>query len=757
MDTAVQDPLFSKGFDDIEMLDIGETSSDIESISKSSIPSAMGSEDSEPVVLKEWLNSDKPLNFHFNSREYKNSVEAKDEFSVLHSKYATSLYRVIESLGELDLRRTDDYDEPFGLIRSDRLAGTQDQNKKRESKITSAFLKLSDELNQFIAGLREIDSDYPLNYECLLSIIDCLHANVFYNSVNEKPNHLVRWVNRFDLKPEEELVEEIMVKTTTPYQHPLFWTKFIAKLITRGLSDQSANAIKNSGYEHLKEDDIELFQLIEDFIGLLESYNTMSLKKEFAQWKLSCCEFRDLIPKLKTNIKSPANIIVLEQIHDLAYILTGLPKTTANYCDTWYEIVTCLSLFQIRDDDSMYPQYFDIALEEKPPLLIDSEDILKSTERAFLNVFEGSYLHVLTKIDEIDSATAALVSRLFELKGLFSNYYTIDDDKDLNRLRTGKTISEYLLTKFAFQCLNTHPLAPVGIGILLNENIESSVSSINNNKTIIEEYLPKYQCKSNDDLEWCLTICAKLGLVTTASELYRIYGTKSLKDGYLYEALNMLVNCYSADGNLEANQKGMKEVHYIVWELIFQDTLLNNRPIKDELINNVVKHETDPTFEVHPVIKQCLSPYAVLFEFYNSISNPIAPDTTVIMAKSKTSRILHLLEFTHLPKKFYPLLLAQLIPFFIDDIYQFQIPELIVIIELIDNFEQQTSPDDFRKAQELYKHSITNFDRTQAESYDWRIKINLKQRSIPESVGDLTRLLRNEIVTQVGKVYVHNV
>lgn len=759
-------PLFRKGFDDIDMLDIGGTSSDgDDSINNISIPSTMETEAEtpEPVILKEWLNSDKNLEFHFNAKQYKDSLDTSDdEYSSIYLKYINSIYKIIESLNDLNPKEgnddmtQEDEDDPIGLITSDSIASKQDRLNAKNIKLNDGFLRLIEHYIAFIEDLKTIEHDEQEleRFECVLSILDSLLATHFVADANLKPKYLTQWINRFDPKPAQELVEDIMINSPTPYRHPLFWNTFISKLIIRGLVDQSVNTIQKSGIEELKTTDNEMFLLINDFTSLLQSYHSMTLKNQFGQWKLSCCEFRDIIHKFNSKVQ-PDNVILLGQIFDLLCILTGLPKTITSYCDEWYEVLTALSLYQIRDDESMYSEYFDIALKEKPPLNIVTQDIFKATEKSFLDVFEGNFLHVLTKIDEVDKGTSAILSRLFELKGLLNSYYNLDGLKPFDQLMRSKTISEYLLTEFAFECLNVHDLVPVGFGLLLNDQIVTSKLSKNHNKTIIENYLPKYNCKTNDDLEWCLTICAKLGLVTTASELYRIYGKKSLKDGYIYEALNMLVNCYNGENFDKTNERGMKEVHYIVWDLIFQDSLLNNRLIKDGLINNIVEHKIDSNFDIHPVIKQCLSPYAILSEFYRAIPSTVPENT---LAKDKISKIIHLLEFIHMPKRFYVLLLAQLIPFFLNDNYIFQIPDLIVIIELIDNYELQVTQEDWHKSQELYKYSVEIFKAEDSDIswYDWRLVLHKEGIKTPESIEELIRFIRKLIVTKTGKVYINN-
>lgn len=732
---------WTKGFDDIDMLDI--TSDEFTS---TSIPSSMESETPEPVILKEWLNSEKPLEFHFNPKSYKDSMEP-DQFSQVYAKYSNANYKIIERVNGVK-PDAGDADETIGLITSDSVVSRDQKAKARALELHYGVLLLIENLTEFISGLRDLDYEEELEqYECVLNILECVLANNFMADINMKPQYLTQWINRFDPKPEQELVEEIMIESPTPYRHPSFWTKFIGKLVVRGLLDQAISAIQKSGISELEHRDNEMYLILTDFCNLLQTYHSMALKNQFGQWKLSCCEFRDVIHKFNAKILAE-NKPLLQQIYDLLCVLTGLPKTISSYCDSWYEVLTALSLYQIRDDESVYGEYLDIALKEKPPLDIATDDLIKTTEKSFIDVFEGNYLHVLTKIDEVDKGTSAVVSRLLELQGLLDSYYNLDTLKPFEQLMRSKTISEYLLTEFAFTCLNVHDLVPIGFGLLLNEQIVTSKLSMANNKAVIEGFLPKYNCKTNDDLEWCLTICAKLGLVTTASELYRIYGKKSLKDGYIYEALNMLVNCYNGENFDKTNEKGMKEVHYIVWDLIFQDSLVNNRLIKDELINNIVEHKIDKTFDVHPVIKQCLSPYAVLSEFYRGIPEEV-PDNT--LAKDKISKLIHLLEFIHLPKRFYVLLLAQLIPFLLNDKYVFQIPDLIVIIELIDNYELHVSQEDWDKSEEVYKYCVESF-KGEGLYYDWRV-VMLKRGEIPGSLEEFMRFLRKEIVKKTGRVY----
>lgn len=742
-------------FDDIEMLEIPDdsVSSETESLSEST-SSETKSKPSKPdyIKLNDWLDSSEVLAFQFDSEQYKKSIVV-DDASQVYINYVNSLFKIIEEFGNDNITRAelDDEDEPIGLISTSPAFGKHARKSLRLSKIDEAFTKVIENLSQYIHDLEKtgVEDETTEQYYYLLSILDCLKANYFCSEARMKPELISKWINRFDYKPDKDLVESVMVNSPKPYKHPQFWNTYLSQLITRGLLNQAVAAITKSQYEDLKDVSSELFSIIEDFSTLLQNYTSMSMKNQFPEWKLSCCEFRDLFSKFKTNISTPEHSIILNQIYDLLCILTGLPKTISMHCEKWYEIYTALSLYQVRDDEKLFKQYFNVAISEKPPSLIDnSQDLNDISEQCFINIFEEQFLKMLTSIDAIDSATAAYVARLLELKGLLNNYYSAKTPKDLQELINRKTISEYLLTTHAYECLNSHYLVPVGIGLLSNKDISASTQSSINNRNTIAEFLPHYECKTNDDLEWALTICAKLSLIHTAKKLYQLYGKKSLKDGYLYESLNMFVNCYDPDSMTDESKEGMKQVHHIIWDIIFQDSLINNRPIKDELINNIVTHKVDSSFEVHPIIRQCLSPYAVLAEFFNSLQNSHAN-----IAMDKLSKLIHLIRFNHLPKKFYPLLLCQIIPFLIDSSMKFQLPDLIVIIELIDTFEFQAYDSEYEEAERLYKFSISNIENT-TESYDWRKLLQSNGSSLPQDLKSLIKLLRNEVVAKIGMVYV---
>ena len=728
---------------DIEMLEIPDDSS----ISSDELET---SGLKNRLKLQDWLETLQRMEFNFDHKQYEESLTQADDFSKTYTNYVTSLYKVIEKLLEENvggLPNDIDDNEPLGVVVGRQGTKINSSTVHRNNVIDRAFADVVDILQVFIDKIDENHEDITLFYR-ISNILDCLQAIHFLSLGQQVPELVSKWINKYEMKPENELVESIMLKTRTPYSHPQFWNTYLAQLLTRGLVQQAFEALSNSGYEELKESQLQVYDLIKDFATLLGSDSSMALKGQFAQWKLSSCETRDLAPRVKEDVEDSSLRQTVSQIYDLLCIITGLPKTIASYCDSWYEIFTALAFFQVRDS-ALFRDYFDIATNEKPPPAVDvSEgydelDIDLLTEQCFVDIMEESFVKVLTTIDKLDLATAAYVSRLLEVKGLLKSYYDFDVKQSVNDYMTQRTISEYLLTTQAYQCLNTHDLVPVGIGLLLNEDIASSSLSIVHNRRTIESFLPLYHYQTNDDLEWGLTICATLNLVHTAKELYYTYGMNSLKEGYIYEGLNMLANCYDQQSTSDTSVKSMREIHRVVWDIIFHEAVVSSQLFDDDLINNVVLKQTAPDFDIHPVIRQCLSPYAVFAEFL------------LAQKEQKTtgvSRLIHLLRFQHLPKKFCVVLFCQFLGSILE--CDAQLPEMIMFVELIDNYYTLASKEEKAESEELYHEALAMPQVDAKEQWDWRRPVKKLGKPIPSNGDDAIKLLRNVISTKIAELYI---
>lgn len=735
-------------FDDIEMLDVPDDSSlslsPTDSMGSSSHTQLDRSEKVYPP-LEDWLNQRADLEFQFDVSSYKKSIGESKGFAREQELYITSVYKIMEELLSEDVQilpqEGDHEDEPIGLISSLNDVGKNAVQESKLSKINQAFTAILDNYRTFVenvkAGLEDEDLDA---YYDLQSLLECIQANEFAPQLRQKPELIVSWINKYDPKPDNDWISDIMYGSPKPYLHPQFWTTYLGTLLTRGMFEIANQSISNSKFAELEENCPQLFSIISDFQTLISSYTSMALKGLFPEWKRTACEMRDNFKKLREGIEEQEHVLIASQIRDLLGVITGFPKTVSSFVTSWYELYGALSLFQVRDDsEDVFQDYYELSVKEKG---FSASDL----EEAYHDLFNGRYLRVILAVDRYDPATAAYIGKLFELKGLLSSYY---DDALVKSLEEPKQpsqrkISDYFLIRHAFECLECHPLVPVALGILMKPLISHLPENVVLSKTVVDQFLPHYQCFTNDDLEWALTICSKLKLTRTINKLYLQQGERSLEDGHLYEAMNMFVNCYD-ESLSEESTSAMEKIHYIVWEVLFASSLLLGKPCEDELIYNIITHKVDPSFVVHPVIRQCLAPYAVLVEYLQYIEDSNA-------FSKKLSRLFHLIRFKFMPRKFVPLLLAQLLPFFYEN--SFKLPDLIVIIELIDTFEASLEKK-LEDINEPYQISVEQASETDNPA-DWRAILRKNGQEIPPDVDSLIKLLRESIVLKVARVYINN-
>ncbi|KAI3406171.2 NUP85 [Candida oxycetoniae] len=723
--------------------------------------------DNEYPDLMDWINSDKELEFHADGKLHKLSSgdggRSSSRIQRAYIEYVNSNYKTVENLlSSLNDTENDYLRSPsIGVISKSVSNSNNNNNNNNESvMIDEAFQDIVDHLTIFaeqpVDNIEDMTEKEKLRD--VLSILKCIASTYFYGYVRRKPEMVIDWVNNFDPEPSSELINEIMVDHENSYMHPLFWNSLVCKMVSRGLFQQADEVIQHSNYEELEELNPFLFCAIKDIKNLLTTYTSYALKGQFPQWKLLACEFRDSLSSSKNDtsqvVENAHHRIMLTQIYDIACVMTGLPRTIAIYSNTWYDVYLALCLYQIRDNDQVYENFFRTAVTEKPPppppqslsLSLSSPDtdgnLEDRTELTFINILEENLMKVMETIFSLSPATASYVAILMELKGLFKNYYFGNKEDIAGNILNKKLISEYFLLCHAYNCLNVYELVPVGVGILSNEWVNSRPESREHNCNTIANFLPNYNVGSNNDLEWALAICADLNLTSTARDLYFQAGVQAFDDGYLYEALNHFVNCYDPlKVSGKSHQEGLQKIHYIVWEVLFTDCIVNNSPVRDELINSIIDQKVD--LELHPIIQQCISPYAVLKEFYDSLS-----DSSIKVA-AKLSKIIHLLKFQFLPKKFCPLLLSQFLPFLSPD-SKLRLPDLLIMVELIDNFETEASDEEKREGEQLYTYSIMEQDQDLLNEHDWRKIVE----PIPPNVESLVLALRCKTITKIGQIFI---
>lgn len=695
----------------------------------------------EYPTLQLWLMNDTDLQFQFDSKAYLGSVNIDDEFSIAQSAYVTRLYKIVAELAQKGVTpiTTEEEEKHIGVISESRDMGGNKNNLQNIALINNAFSQICAEFRAFYDQTKDVVTDNEgAAYEDLISILDCLEAHFFIPSERKQPELIALWINNYDPRPENEFIDSIMYNTPLPYKHPQFWTLYLGTLLLRGMFEQAESSLRLCKYEKLSDKCPDLHSIIEDFITLVSTYTSMALKGQFAEWKYTVCEFRDNFKDMKSGVSDPVDVTIASNIHELLCLLSGLPKTTATFVSSWYEMYCALSLYQVRDSPEVYLDYYQLAIHEK------GFEIDSTMDEIFRNIASKKYLKVMLLIHELDPATAAFVSTLFELKGYFSSYYADITDQMILKLKSlsRRYVSDYLLTRTAFECFEIHSLVPVAMGILMTPMVTSEDTE--KTRKVIAEFLPHYQCLTNDDLEWTLTICTKLKLRKVVRTLLLKQGEKSLAEGYLYEAMNVFVTCLDESRTSKESALALAKIHHIVWDLLFQDVLLNSTPVPDELLTNIITDSVSPDFQVNPIIRQCMAPFAVLTEFFLNTTDESQSRTNI-------NRLFHLLKSKYMPPKFLPLLLSQFLPFLVNSHFEFQ--DYIIMIDLIDSFElQQKQQGNTEEIEQLYNFAVEN--KPEDVPFDWRVKLQNHGQSIPQTVDDLIRELRSKIMDRIGRVYI---
>ncbi|GME74883.1 unnamed protein product [[Candida] boidinii] len=221
-----------------------------------------------------------------------------------------------------------------------------------------------------------------------------------------------------------------------------------------------------------------------------------------------------------------------------------------------------------------------------------------------------------------------------------------------------------MLKDLSFSCFGIQKLFPIGIGILI---------SINNSNTreIIVEVLPHYQCNTNDDFEWCLSVCAKLRLPKTASIIYKTQGQFFKDKGYNLPSLK----CFSESGDLQLVTRS-------IWSL-FEASLIQDGPIQDddlvEYIENgedvvnafddgekeedeegvVEKTSNREIVKSNGILRQAMSPYVSLYKYHKNLEQGNYYESI--------NQLINLLKFKYLPKYYMCLILIKILPFINQD------------------------------------------------------------------------------------------
>lgn len=642
-----------------------------------------------------------------NTKLYPTKLPEVD-ISKQYSHYVSKLFEIYDNLGESRI-----YSVPtIGVINSS-------YEKEHTAAVNYALEAIATELELFIESIKDKNNAISrfLELEESLTIINCLKLIYFtIDSPDESDvrssfvSGLLNWVNRSDGEPNEDYIEQVfgMDSQHKVYETPNFWI-LLNQLLLRGLFDQALGCIERSKLLEYLEDTCEVSaNSLKDMIEMVKRYPLDSVDT-FREWKALTLEVAQTFLNSETKISGDLR----DNLEDTLLLFSGDQKKIIRYSKTWYESFCGLLLYYIPSLE-LSTEYLQLSLDANPL------DTTNNWEEACVNIIKGNVYAILPVIESLDTCTASFSAAIIEAKGLIDNYFEDDmrysDDYDLNGLFSQKNgMACYMLNNFAFELCTSEDkdLWPVAIGLI---TLSPTVSP-NTKKLAISELLQHYPFKTNDDIEWMLSVCAKWKLPEVARSLYTILGSSMMYEGKTIEAMTN----FSKAGKFDL----VKEYS---WTL-FEASAMKGEPLDDMILNAIVDDMGGSLISpeildnlVTSAMRQTLSPYAVLYKFFQAQSNCNWEEALQLLVA--------LLQFEFLPNYYLVMLVSKfLYPIFLVDDSKLVDEDSVLVI--IDALEQKWDSEDAK--------SINIYEAIVEESNEESKKI------LPNNLKDLIKLVRKSL------------
>ncbi|GME80696.1 unnamed protein product [[Candida] boidinii] len=299
-----------------------------------------------------------------------------------------------------------------------------------------------------ISAADDDDDETIFKYEEILYVLNLFSSIKFAHPI-ERIASLSSWVNRADIQPTNQLVDEILNqnKTIPVFKNYKFWSLLIKKLILRGLFNEAISAIETSGFkDSLDPENSTFYLIITDLISILKSYDFIRFSENlelFIEWKKMCVLLRDNFWRIgnnsnDNNTQDSGILEILNQIYEILNILSGSSNYILDNSSTWYESLLSHYLYSMPSID-LIREYLLVSRNRFPP---DQTSIWENT---CIDILEGNYLTVLTSLEYLDKPIATFLGVLLEAKGLLKPYddldrnindseYDLTDDVDIDEL-----------------------------------------------------------------------------------------------------------------------------------------------------------------------------------------------------------------------------------------------------------------------------------------------------------------------------------
>ncbi|KAG0669607.1 Nucleoporin nup85 [Maudiozyma exigua] len=621
------------------------------------------------------------------------------------SKYVIKLFQIYQELGE---HRS--YEVPtIGVINST-------YQNEHNASVNLAMEAVLSELEYFLNEIKDekISLDRYLDLQDCMTILQCLKVIHFTLDTPDKEQirdnfiiGLIEWVNRADGEPDPQYIERVFntdVSEKPVYQDNLFW-KLLNQLLLRGLFEQAVGCINKSNIVHDSENTCQVsYNALSDLMELLKNY-PLTTDQSFREWKAAVLELSQTFSNSETNVSGELR----DYIEDTLLLISGDRFKILNYSKTWYESFCGFILYYIPTLE-LADEYLKLSIER------NAIDVTSNWEDCCVSIIKGDVYSIFPTLESLNNCTATFTAAICEAKGLLRNLYADDEgDIDLigkddqndsaeNDLLSQKNgIAYYMINNFAFELCSydNKELWPIAIGLITFVPVVNPAAK----RMTIGELLQYYPYETNDDIEWLLSVCAQWKLPYVIKSLFTKLGNSMMYEGKTVEAITN----FSRAGRFDL-------VKQYSWAL-FEASIMSGKPLEDEILSVTVQGDEKILGEtvigtqeilkslVTNAMRQTLSPYAVLFRYYDEIKNE---NWSVAF-----ELLVELITFKYLPNHCLILLTTKfLYPTFLLD--KSKLIDEPMVIDIIEAIESKWNSDD-TKSKNTYGNLIDS-DNTVEEN-----------------------------------------
>lgn len=529
------------------------------------------------------------------------------------------------------------------------------------------------------------------------NIVRCFNAIRFQSDTkNNVATAFADWVNNADVNPNIELLPEIM-ENGSPLSHPLFWDS-IYSLTLRNMTELCVNALTSILDTVTSEHSILAVRYA---ITCLSEYPRGANSFEFKIWKSN-------VASIVQSIKLVEDRKLRLKLEGLFNILMGDESVILSLSTSWFEAM-CGLLCYADPTRKRLDEYYVISVEYHPV------DQTLAWEEGCSAIIQGDFLVAIEKTESLDPFVAAFISEACEAKGLMDVY--IDD--------SFTSVRNWLLINFSKLCLDDSSLAPAGIQLLQFIRTDEA-------KAIFAEYVPRMVLLSPQEVEVAINGALDFGLDETVRIIHKTTSKRLEAEGAYLEALIHLDNVQDRSG-----------LRTLSWKL-FEECLLKGESLNDALLNDAVNNTLD--FEVSPVVRESLAPYAVLAKALEYLKD----GSSIKAAKHLAA----LFRFPHIPVKYFSLLFL-LMGILLDRQHPrvFTVTELVDAMKAVDKWEEAIGkdPSALRESKRLMEFSLSSIENV-SDSNDPGAKSNNNDPDV-ESIIKNTRM---KLAREVSRAYMEN-